>query len=108
MKIEKGSATQYERSMVFYFYILRCSDNSLYCGVTNNPERRVREHNSNNSKASRFTRTRQPVKLVYAEEYKDLKSAMRRELQIKKWPKAKKEALISDNRQLLKKLSKKL
>ena len=91
---------------MYYFYILRCSENSLYCGVTSNPERRVKEHNSNNSKASRFTRARQPVKLVYTEEYKDLKSAMRRELQIKKWPKVKKEALISNNRQLLKKLSK--
>ncbi len=88
---------------MYYFYILRCVDNSLYCGVTNNPERRVKEHNSNNSKASRFTRTRQPVKLVYAEEYKDLKSAMRRELQLKRWTRAKKEALISVNLKLLKK-----
>jgi len=83
---------------MYYFYILRCSDNSLYGGVINNPQRRTKEHNSNKTKASRFTRTRRPVRLVYTEKYKDLTSAMAREAQIKKWTKAKKEALISDNK----------
>lgn len=80
---------------MYYFYILRCSGNSLYCGVTIDLERRVKEHNSDNSKASRYTRARRPVELVYTEEYQDLKSAMRREAQVKKWPKVKKEFLVS-------------
>ena len=83
--------------MFYFFYTLRCSDNSLYCGVTNNPEKRVKEHNSSSSKASKYTRSRKPVKLVYFEKFPDLKTAMKREAQVKKWTKSKKEALISGN-----------
>ena len=82
---------------MYYFYILRCSDNSLYCGVTNNPKKREKEHNVSKSKASRYTRTRRPVKLVYIEKFQTLQEAMRREKQIKKWTKAKKEALIKED-----------
>lgn len=80
---------------MFYFYILRCSDNSLYCGVSNNPTKRVKEHNSGKTKASKYTRARLPVKLVHLEKYKDLKTAMKREIQIKKWTHKKKENLIA-------------
>jgi len=79
---------------MFHFYILRCSDNSLYCGVTTDPERRVEEHNSNNSKASKYTRARRPVELVYTEKHKDRESASKREALVKKWSKVKKEALV--------------
>ena len=80
--------------MFYFLYILRCSDNSLYCGVTNNLKRREKEHNASKSKASRYTRLRRPAKLVYTEKFQTLPEAMRRERQIKKWSKAKKEALI--------------
>lgn len=80
---------------MYYFYILRCADNSLYCGVTTDLERRVKEHNSDNSKASKYTRARRPVELVYTEEHEDLKSAMKREAQVKSWPKVKKEVLVN-------------
>jgi len=76
-----------------YLYILRCSDNSLYCGQTNNLDRRIKEHNNPDSK-SKYTRSRRPVKLVYFEKYSTLQEAMKRELQIKKLTKAKKEALV--------------
>lgn len=82
---------------MYYFYILRCSDNSLYSGVTNNPERREKEHNASKSKASRYTRSRLPVKLVYTEKFQTLPEAMRREREIKKWTRAKKEALIKED-----------
>jgi len=81
---------------MYYFYILRCCDNSLYSGITKNPERREKEHNESKSKASRFTRSRRPVKLVYIEKHKNLKSAMKREIEIKKWKKVKKEALVNN------------
>jgi len=80
--------------MTYYFYILRCSDNSLYCGQTNNLQRRVYEHNFNKNKSAKYLRGKTPVKLAYFETYSTLQEAMKREIQIKKWPKAKKEALI--------------
>lgn len=79
---------------MYYFYILRCSDNSLYCGQTNNLQRRIQEHNFNKSKSAKYLRAKKPVKLVYWEEYSTLKEARQRERQIKRWTRAKKVALI--------------
>ncbi|HLC94094.1 MAG TPA: GIY-YIG nuclease family protein [Patescibacteria group bacterium] len=90
--------------MSYYFYILRCSDNSLYCGQTNNLQRRINEHNFDKNKSAKYLNAKKPVKLVYFEEYSTLQLVMKREWQVKKWTKAKKEALITDNLQLLKKL----
>ena len=90
--------------IVYYFYMVRCVDNSLYCGQTNNLEKRIVEHNSNSSRSAKYTRARKPVKLVYSEKYKTLQEAMSREWQVKKWTKAKKEALIKGSIILLKKL----
>ena len=98
------SEVEPESKEMYYFYILRCSDNSLYCGMTSNLDKRVKEHNSNSSKGAKYLRSRKPVKLVYSEEFPDIKSAMNGELQIKKWTKAKKEALIKGDLKLLKKL----
>lgn len=89
--------------MKYYFYILRCSDNSLYCGQTNNLERRVREHNVYTNRSAKYLRGRTPVKLVYFEQFSTLQEAMKREFQIKKWTKAKKEALIKKGTALQKK-----
>lgn len=89
---------------MYYFYILRCSDNSLYCGQTNNLERRIKEHNFDKFKSAKYLRGKTPVKLEYFESYPTLRLAMKRELQIKKWTKAKKEELVKGNLVLLKKL----
>lgn len=89
---------------MYYFYILRCSDNSLYCGQTNNLERRIKEHNFDKNKSAKYLRAKKPVKLVYSEEYLTLQLAMKREWQIKKWTKEQKEALVKGNSVLLKKL----
>ncbi len=78
-----------------YLYILRCSDNSLYCGQTNDLKRRVKEHNSDNSK-SKYTRSRRPVKLVYFEKYKTVNEALKREFEIKKMSRFKKESLFEN------------
>ena len=66
-------------------YILRCADDSLYTGITNNLERRINEHNdsSSTSKGAKYTRARQPVKLAYSEAADNRASASRREYEIK-------------------------
>jgi len=89
---------------MYYFYILRCSDKSLYCGMTSNLEKRLKEHNSNGSRGAKYLRAKKPVILVYSETYLDIKTAMNREFQVKKWTKAKKEALIKGDLELLKTL----
>lgn len=80
--------------MSFYFYILRCSDNSLYCDQTNDLDRRIKEHNFDKTKSAKYLRGKTPVKLVYFEKYKTLQKAMKREWQVKRWKKVKKELLI--------------
>ena len=74
-------------------YMLRCSDNSLYTGVTNNLERRVDEHN-NGKQAAKYTRARRPVKLVYHENAESRSAATKRECEIKALPKVEKEKLL--------------
>ena len=81
---------------MYFIYILRCSDNSLYCGQTKDLKRRIQEHNSADSK-SKYTRSRRPVKLVYEEKYKKVNEALKREFEIKKMTKLKKEKLISSS-----------
>jgi len=72
--------------------------------MTSNLEKRLREHNSGGSKGAKYLRGRKPVSLVYSEDYVDIKSALRREIQVKSWTKAKKEALVNNDLGLLKKL----
>lgn len=75
-------------------YILRCSDHSLYTGITRDLNRRLNEHNEDNRLAAAYTRARRPVSLVYQEAHPDRSSASKREAQIKKMNKAEKEKLI--------------
>ncbi|OIP87796.1 hypothetical protein CO168_02945 [Candidatus Shapirobacteria bacterium CG_4_9_14_3_um_filter_36_12] len=90
--------------MSYYVYILRNIDNFLYIGQTNNLEKRVKEHCKYLEKASKFTKKHENFKLVYKEEFLTKLDSMRREKQLKGWTRAKKEALISGNLELLKKL----
>ena len=80
---------------MYYFYIVRCSDNSLYSGQTNNLQKRIKEHNSNGSRSAKYLRAKKPVKLVYFEKYPTIQLALKREFEVKKWPKVKKEELIA-------------
>ncbi len=75
-----------------FVYILLCGDGTLYTGYTVNLERRLQHHQ--NGKGARYTRTRRPVELVYSERFKTRAEAMRRESAIKRFPRAKKFALI--------------
>lgn len=75
-----------------YVYILRCADNTLYCGWTNDLDARLATHNS--GKGAKYTRARLPVELVYFEEYDDKHEAMSREWHIKRMSKADKMKLI--------------
>lgn len=79
---------------MWYVYMLRCRNNSLYTGITNDIARRVEQHAS--GKGGSFTRSHLPVELVYREEYKDKPLALRREIQIKSMPKLEKEKLIKN------------
>jgi len=64
-----------------FTYILKCADDTLYCGWTNDLEKRVKAHNE--GKGAKYTRSRLPVTLVYYEEYETSVEAQRREYQIK-------------------------
>lgn len=90
--------------MPWYVYILRCRDESLYTGVTNDLDSRLAAHNA--GRGAKYTSSRRPVKLVYNEPADSKRAAMRREAQIKGWSKTKKEALISGDDQRLNELSK--
>jgi putative endonuclease len=89
---------------MYYVYILRSIDNSLYIGQTNDLTKRTHEHIFHLDKAAKFTKEHNDFKLVYSEEFDTRLKSMRREKQLKGWTRAKKEALISDDLELLKKL----
>ena len=86
-----------------FVYILKCADESFCVGSAIDLEDRLRRHNS--GKGAVFTASRRPVKLVYKEPCQNLDDAVKRERQIKKWSRAKKEALINGELESLKKLS---
>ncbi|MFH1847375.1 MAG: GIY-YIG nuclease family protein [Candidatus Omnitrophota bacterium] len=77
---------------MWYVYILECRDKTLYTGITKNIEQRLEQHNS--GKASKYTRGRVPVKLVYKEKQLNQSSALKREVQIKQLTREKKFILI--------------
>lgn len=79
--------------MNYYVYIIRCADNTLYTGITTDVDRRVLEHNGDEAGA-KYTRARQPVKLVYSAEFSDRSSATKEEMRIKKLSREFKESLI--------------
>ena len=91
-------------SSTHFFYILKCSDGSFYVGSTTNLENRVKTHNQ--GKGATYTSKRRPVQLVYHEQFKSFDDAVQRERQVKKWSRAKKEALIRGEMETLQKLSK--
>ncbi len=88
--------------MAFFVYILRSSSNQLYIGQTSNLENREQQHVTKDSKAAKFTKDGDGFVVVYHEEYQSRLEAMRREKQIKGWTRAKKEALIARDINLLK------
>ncbi len=88
-----------------WMYILQCADGSYYVGSTKNLERRVTEHLS--GLGSRYTSGRLPVELIYGEEYDRISDAYAREKQVQNWSRAKREALIKGEYEMLPRLAKK-
>jgi putative endonuclease len=80
----------------WFVYVLRCADGTLYTGVTTDVPRRCKQHND--GKASRYTRSRRPVRVVYEEAQPDQGSALRREAAIKALSRDQKMALIRKGR----------
>ena len=92
--------------MKYYVYILSCADKTYYTGITNNINRRLEEHQSGkNGKC--YTARRLPVKLVFYAVFTHVDKAIQMEKQIKKWSRAKKEALIQNAFEALPNLAKK-
>ena len=90
LKNKKSDAT-------WFVYLMRCADNSLYTGITNDLPRRLEQHNAGT--ASRYTRSRLPVELVYHEPQESQSHALKRELAIKALSRQEKESLIRSTEQ---------
>lgn len=87
---------------VWFVYVLRCADGSLYIGETGDLERRLARHQE--GIASTYTARRRPVSLTYSECHHSREIALRRERQRKRWTRRKKEALVAGDVERLKKL----
>jgi putative endonuclease len=77
-------------------YVLRCRDGTLYTGVTTDPARRLAQHNAGT--ASKYTRSRRPVAMVYREPAASHGAALRREIAIKRLSRSQKDALVASQR----------
>ena len=79
---------------MYYLYILKCADKSLYTGITTDLKRRVAEHNGVGKKGAKYTAARRPVKIVYSKKFKNRSTASKEEARIKNLTKAEKLLLI--------------
>ncbi|HAG27655.1 TPA: endonuclease [Patescibacteria group bacterium] len=77
---------------MYYFYILQCKDNSLYCGYTTDLKQREQEHNL--GLGSKYVRSKGGGKIVYSEKFKSRSEALKREALIKTWTRQKKLQLL--------------
>ncbi len=96
---EEGTEASQRRSVIkmkYYTYILECADKSFYVGCTNNLEKRIKQHNKSKCGAH-YTKIRRPVELKYFETFNNLKSARRREAEIKKWNRIKKLEFMKES-----------
>ena len=81
---------------IWTVYLLECSDKTLYCGITNNLDNRLKQHRGEISGGAKYTRSRAPFKLVYHEKSNSRSEALKRELVIKKMSRNAKLELIRD------------
>ncbi len=84
-----------KKAAAWLHYILTCRDGTLYTGITTDLARRVQQHN--NGSASRYTRSRLPVKLVFSASCRNRSQALKKEYAVKQLSRRKKEAYIRDN-----------
>lgn len=78
---------------MYYLYILKCADKTLYTGITTDLNRRLMEHNTS-KKGAKYTYARRPVEIVYSKRFKNRSNASKEEARIKKLTKAEKLAMI--------------
>jgi putative endonuclease len=78
--------------MVYFVYLLECADKSIYTGITTDVPRRFSEHKSH--AGARYTRAHGAKKILYTEKFKTRGAALRREAEIKRWPRKRKMALV--------------
>lgn len=79
--------------MSFYFYLARCSDDSLYSGICKNLDNREKAHNE--GKGAKYTRSRLPIQIIYSEKFSSRSEATKREAQVKKLSRTQKEKLLN-------------
>ncbi|PWU23925.1 hypothetical protein C5B42_01275 [Candidatus Cerribacteria bacterium 'Amazon FNV 2010 28 9'] len=87
---------------MFFVYILRTCANTLYIGQTNNLEKRLKEHRSKSLRSSKYVRSFSSFVHVYTETFKTRSEALKREWELKQWPRKKKDALIADESKIMK------
>jgi predicted GIY-YIG superfamily endonuclease len=92
MRRQRKKARKEPAGDTWFVYLLRCADGSLYTGITKDVDRRCRQHNDGT--ASRYTRSRRPIRLVYHEARPSRSAALKREVAIKALPRRAKMALI--------------
>ena len=80
---------------IWTIYILECGDKTFYCGITNNLDNRMRQHNGEIKGGAKYTRSRQPFRIAYTEEVATRSEALKREYVIKKMTKKDKETLLN-------------
>jgi len=73
---------------MYFVYILLCQGGSLYTGIAKDPEKRFREHKA--GKGGAYTRSHKPLRIVYTERKRTKSAALKREAEIKRWPREKK------------------
>lgn len=83
-----------KRFVMFFVYILKCSDKSLYVGCTNDLEKRLKQHNES-KQGAHYTKIRRPVTLKYSQKFRTLAQARKREAEIKTWRRSEKIKLIN-------------
>ena len=98
----QSSNRRWHRRRVWFVYILRCADGSLYVGETHDVAQRLIQHNK--GRAAAHTSKRRPVHVAYVEERPNREGALVRERQLKRWSRSKKEALIAGDLAALKRL----
>ena len=91
LSLPKGEG--HEVMKIYYTYLARCHDDTLYTGYCTNIKQREQKHNQ--GEGAKYTRQRRPIKIIYWEEYDTIVAAMRREKEIKKWRREKKMILIN-------------
>jgi putative endonuclease len=96
---DAAPAPYYNPRVVHFVYIVRCADGSFYTGYARDPKARLKMHNA--GAGAKYTRGRRPVKLVYSEAYDSLSLALKREYELKQWPRAKKRQLTKKSRPIV-------